>query len=123
MGGLLASAMVASHVSQLGAARGQPGDGEQEVGRLRRIGLIDNGLGGALGRDETGVAVLPAIELPVEKSASGGVAGEGRQVSVEAGEKSCGAVQLRRSLGIIFAFRRHQSFPAVHCCREVNYTM
>src|SRR5215831_19257495 len=120
--GLFPSAMVASRVSQFCAAGGQPGDGEQEVRRLRWIGLVDNGLGGALGQDETSVAAFPAVELPVEKDTTGPLAREPRQVVVQARQKSCGAVQLRRSRWGILAVRRHRS-SRLHVCAEMMTTI
>jgi hypothetical protein len=110
--GLLLSGIITSRdlASQLGAWGHEPGDGEHEIGGLRRIGRIDDGLGRALGRDEAGVAALPAVELSVEKGTPGGVALEARQVAIQAREKSCGAVQPRRSRRVIFAFWRHRSF-------------
>ena len=52
---------------QRAAARHEPGNGQQEIGRLWGIGWNDDGLGFAVGGDETSIALLPSFKLPIEK--------------------------------------------------------
>src|SRR5262245_31526449 len=87
----LPSAMVASVApAEREAACRQRGDGDEEVGGLRRIGAA-GWLRFAVGGEEAGIAVLPAGELPVEEGTAGGAILEPRQMAVEAGEEAAGA--------------------------------
>jgi len=72
----------------------KPGDGDEEIARLRWVGRIASRLGGAFGRDEARVTVLPSLKLVLEKAAARRRIGEGRKVPIEAGEKASGTALL-----------------------------
>jgi hypothetical protein len=61
--------MIASRpvLAKRDSPRCKPGDGEQEIRGLRRIGRIDHGLGIPLAGNEAGIAVLPSVKLQVEE--------------------------------------------------------
>src|SRR6516164_2102627 len=108
------------------APRRLRGDGEQEVGGLRRIGTITGELGRAVSRDEAGVAVLPSVELAVEEGTALPVIRQGRQVGIDARDESTcalvGAVGFRRPR-LVLVFRRHL-VPDSHsagCERWLHY--
>src|SRR5262249_27101741 len=92
------------------APRCEASDGEQEIGGLRRIGTTGGELRRAFRRDEAGVAVLPSVELAVEKGTALPVIRQGRQVGVDArDEAACaigGAADFRRPR-LVLMFRRH----------------
>src|SRR5262245_44440309 len=96
--------------------RREDGDGQQEIGGLRRIGRIGGGLRRALRGDETGIAILPALQLAIEEGAARRVIGEREQVVVQAGNEAGGTVRWPRirRLGIVPAgypalLRRHST--------------
>src|SRR5262249_54934642 len=74
------------------APRCEASDGEQEIGGLRRIGTTGGELRRAFRRDEAGVAVLPSVELAVEKGTALPVIRQGRQVVVDARDEAACAV-------------------------------
>src|SRR5262249_56564923 len=75
------------------APRREASDGEQEIGGLRRIGTTGGELRRAFRRDEAGVAVLPSIELAVEKGTALPVIRQGRQVGVDARDEAACAIR------------------------------
>lgn len=86
-------------------------EGQQEVGGLRRITGAGRELRGALRRDKARVAVLPSLELAIEKGAPRRVVGERRQVGIHAGNKAPGAIYAAASFWLrgdmSSVFRRH----------------
>src|SRR5262249_15686518 len=74
------------------APRREASDGEQEIGGLRRIGTTGGELRRAFRRDEAGVAVLPSVELAVEKGTALPVIRQGRQVGVDARDEAACAI-------------------------------
>src|SRR4029077_15715844 len=68
-------------------------------------------LRGALRRDKARVAVLPSLELAIEKGAPRRVVGERRQVGIHAGNKAPGAIYAAASFWLrgdmSSVFRRH----------------
>src|SRR6516165_12218998 len=98
------------------APRCEASDGEQEIGGLRRIGTTGGELRRAFRRDEAGVAVLPSVELAVEKGTALPVIPQSRQMGIDAGyESTCAVVEpvgFRRPR-LVLVFRRHL-VPASH---------
>src|SRR5262249_8010980 len=92
------------------APRREASDGEQEIGGLRRIGTTGGELRRAVSRDEAGVAVLPSVELAIEKGTALPVIRQGRQIGIDAGDEStCAiveAVGFRRPR-LVLVVRRH----------------
>jgi len=86
-------------------------EGQQEVGGLRWITSAGRELRGALRRDKARVAVLPSLELAIEKGAPRRVVGERRQVGIHAGNKAPGAIYAAASFWLrgdmSSVFRRH----------------
>src|SRR5215813_513732 len=108
------------------APRCEASDGEQEIGGLRRIGTTGGELRRAFRRDEAGVAVLPSVELAVEKGTALPVIRQGRQVGIDAGyEAGCAIVRALdfRRPRLVLVFRRHL-VPDSHsagCDRWLHY--
>src|SRR5262249_35805477 len=67
------------------------GNGEQEVGGMRRLGAIARRRGSP-GPPEMGVKALPFVELSGEEQATGAIVGQGRQMSVDAAHEARYAV-------------------------------
>src|SRR5215813_2372586 len=84
------------------AACREPRDGQEEVGRLRRIICSRDRLAFTLGCKETRVAALPSVELLIEKVAPSGVVLQRREMGIDTGDEagraaSCGAGNLARN--------------------------
>ena|SRR6516165_10191926 len=83
------------------APRCEASDGEQEIGGLRRIGTTGGELRRAFRRDEAGVAVLPSVELAVEKGTGSPSSGKvGRWASTRA-MKRLARSAVRRISGVL----------------------
>jgi hypothetical protein len=81
---------------QRASARHQSDNCEKEIRRLGSVGGNEDGLGVALGGDETGVAPLPSLDLPVEKISPRRLIRECGQMAVQPREKAQSAVRLSR---------------------------
>jgi hypothetical protein len=64
------------------AARHEPGNGQKEISRLRGVGWNDDGLGVAVGGDETSIALLPSFKLPIEEGTARRVIRERGQMAI-----------------------------------------
>src|SRR5204863_6924522 len=78
--------------------REQAADGEQEIGRLRRISRVARGLRGALRAQEALVTVLPAIDLRIEEMAFRRTVRELCHMRIDTGQKRCRAGPLGHDL-------------------------
>ena len=76
------------------SARHQSGNCQKEVGRLGWVGGNEDGFGVALGGDESGIAPLPSLDLPVEKISPRRLIRECGQMAVQPREKAQSAVRL-----------------------------
>jgi hypothetical protein len=105
----LANAVITS--AERAAPRCKRAEGQQEVGGLRRITGAGRELRGALRRDKARVAVLPSLELAIEKSAPRSVVGKRRQICIHADNEAAGAIYAAASFGfrgdMISVFRCH----------------
>ena len=79
---------------QRASARHQSDNREKEIGRLWWVGRNEDGLGFALGGDESGVAPLPSFELAIEKLSARRLVCELGQMAIQPGQEAQSALRL-----------------------------